>query len=50
MGEVDQLENAVDQGIAQGNETVERADRQTVDQLLDKYSQKCLLSLSYRAL
>jgi hypothetical protein len=31
MGEIDQAQHAVDHGVSEGDERVERADRQRVD-------------------
>ena len=36
MGEVDQAHNAVNHGIAQGNERINKAELQAVDYLLKK--------------
>ena len=43
MGEVDQVENAVNHGVAERDQCIDRADHQAVYQLLQKNIQNRLL-------
>jgi hypothetical protein len=40
MGEVDQLDDPVDHRVAEGDERVDRSDRQRVERLLDRHRQR----------